>query len=147
MADEKKLSIEEKFSIQRKKYTNEIVEAIPLLSDIKTLVKAKVTFLTLRQRLLEDNHAIMENYNKLAKSYRENKSLKLVDASQNMQIRLNEREKEKYIDGLPEVSKIKSALDILDTQSKFLNESLKTVDQVLFGLKVRVDTEKILLGI
>jgi hypothetical protein len=145
--EQEKKSIEQRFSEQRKRYTKEILDAIPLLNDIKTLTKAKVTFLSLRQVLLEESHSVFENYNKLSRSYREKRSMHLLDASSNLQVRLNEREKEKYIDGLPEMSKLKSALDILDTQSKFLQESMKTVDQVLFGLKVRIDTEKILNGI
>lgn len=142
-----KADIEAKFAVQRKTYTTEIIASIQLLKHIKTLTDAKVAFLSLRQRILEDNHTIIENYNRLSKRYREAKSSKLMDISTNLQVRLNEREKEKYLDGLPEISKVKSALDTLDSQSKFLAESMKTVDQVLFGLKVRIDTEKLLLGL
>lgn len=142
-----KVTLEERFATQRKTYTNEIVAGIQLLRSIKTLTDAKITFLSLRQRVLEDNHTIIENFNKLSKRYRESKSSKLMDISSNQQVRLNEREKEKYIDGLPDISKIKSSVEILDAQSRYLTETMKTVDQVLYGLKVRIDTEKILLGI
>lgn len=144
---EPKTTIEEKFAIQRKTYSDEIAKSIPLLRSIKNLVEAKVSFLSLRQRLLEDNHAIIENYNKISRQYRELKSIKLLEISQNLQVRFNEREKERYLDGLPDISRLKTALDVLDAQSRFLQESMKTADQVLFGLKVRVDTEKILLGL
>lgn len=146
MEEVKTLTIEQKFAIQRAKYTNEVTEGIQLLRNIRTLTDAKVTFLSLRQRVLEDNHTIIENFNKISRKYRELKSSKLIDLSLNSQVRFNEREKEKYMDGLPEISTLKSAIDVLDSQSKFLSETMKTIDQVLFGLKVRIDTEKLLLG-
>ena len=144
---DKKPDLLKRLKTQRETYTSEIIAGIQLLRDIRTLTEAKVTFLSLRQRILEDNHTLIESFNRVSRNYREKKSSVLIDISSNMQVRLNEREKEKYLDGLPDISKLKSAIDTLDSQSKFLQESMKTVDQVLFGLKVRIDTEKILLGI
>jgi len=145
--EDNKLTLEQKFENQRKTYTNEIVAGIQLLKSIKTLTEAKVLFLSLRQRVLEDNHTIIENYNKFSRKYRELKSSKLLDISTNMQVRLNEREKEKFLDGMPDLSKLKAATETLDAQSKFLSETMKTVDQILFGMKSRIDVEKLLMGI
>lgn len=138
--------IEEKFSAQRRDYSNEILTAVHMLEDVRQLVKAKVIFLSTRQRLLEDHHMVIENYNKQAKKYRELKAQEIMNASNNMAVRLNEREKDKYIDGQPTISSIKAAMDLLQNQSNFLSESIKTIDQVLFSLKVRIDVEKMLNG-
>lgn len=141
-----KQTIEERFAAQRMNYSNEILTAVRMLEDVKTLVKAKVIFLSARQRLLEDHHVVIENYNKQAKKYRETKAQEIMNASNNMAVRLNEREKDKYVDGQPVISGIKAAMDLLQNQSNFLSESIKTIDQVLFSLKVRIDVEKMLNG-
>ena len=139
-------TIEERFAIQRREFSNEIMTSAQMLRNVREIVTAKVNFLSLRQRLLEEHHTIIENYNKQAKKYREAKSEELLNTSNNMQVRFNEREKDKFIDGQPRISQIKAAMDLLQNQSNFLSESIKTVDQVLFNLKVRIDVEKMLNG-
>lgn len=138
--------MEEKFAKMRKDFSAEINEGVHLLRDIKQLIRAKIVFLSLRQRLLEENHTLLDNHNKFAKKFRELKSVKILESMQSMQLRMNEREKDKYLDGTPELSKLKGAMDVIQNQSNFYSESIKTVDQVLFNLKVRMDIEKMLGG-
>jgi hypothetical protein len=38
----------------------------------------------------------------------------------------------------------KEMMDLIENQINFFNESIKTVDNVLFGLKTRVEIEKTL---
>ena len=66
---EKKLTPIEKsiiaFRNQRALYNAEIKNKVPLLKDVKTLIEANVHFLSLRQRILEDNHVIIETFDRL----------------------------------------------------------------------------------
>lgn len=143
---QKKEEIELKFEGLRKSFSQEVYIGVSMLEDIKTLIKAKVHFLSLRQKLLEENHTLIDNFNKISKQYRDFKSQEIIAVTSNLQLRLNEREKDKYLDGTPNLSRLKSILDMIDNQSKFYSETIKTVDQVLFSLKVRMDVEKMLNG-
>lgn len=138
--------LEEKFEKQRRDYSNEILTASQMLNDIKKLIQAKIIFLGLRQRLLEDHHVIIANYDKQAKKYREAKAEELMNTTNNMQVRFNEREKDKYVDGQPRISGIKMTMDFLQNQSSFLDESKKTVDHALYNIKVIVDMQRLMMG-
>lgn len=138
--------LEEKFAIQRREYTNEIMTGNQMLKDIRKLIDAKVLFLSLRQRLIESKHTIVTNYDKQARRYREVKSEELLRATDNLQVRFNEREKDKYVEGIPRVSQVKSTMDFLQSQSDYLEDSVKTVDHALYGIKEVIEIQKFLRG-
>ena len=60
-SNSKKPSITERFQKRRSDVSKEIYESIERLSNLKTLKDAQVQMLSLRQRLLEDNHTLLEN--------------------------------------------------------------------------------------
>jgi hypothetical protein len=61
---------------------------------------------------------------------------------QNNHILYKHGEKNVVIDG--KTSDIKELMEIFENQINFYSESIKTVDGVLFGIKSRVEIEKIL---
>jgi len=64
------------------------------------------------------------------------------DISTNLQTRYQYNEKTVIIDG--KTAATKEAIDIIENQIAFFNDSIKTVDNVLFGIKTRVEIEKVL---
>ena len=106
--------------------------------------EAQVTFLSLRQRLLEENHTLIEHFTQLKKSYREKKGEEWVEASKSHQVRFNSSEKNTIVDG--RTATIKERLEQIENQIAFYSESIKTVDAVLFGVKTRLDVQKLLDG-
>jgi hypothetical protein len=135
-------SIAQVFKEKREFFSAEIYDGIKLLDNIKKMTSVQVIFLSLRQRLLEENHTLLEHFTRLKKSYRERKGEEWVDASKNMQVRYNSNEKATIVDG--KTADIKEKLEQIENQISFYAESIKTVDAVLFGLKTRVDVEKLL---
>jgi hypothetical protein len=69
MNEETKKKISKKFSDSRASVSTEIYENIEKLSNLKTLKEAQVNMLSLRQRLLEDNHTLLENITVLRKKF------------------------------------------------------------------------------
>jgi uncharacterized protein YlzI (FlbEa/FlbD family) len=67
-----------------------------------------------------------------------------VDASKNNQIRYNSNEKTTIVDG--KTAAIKEKIEQLENQIAFYSESIKTIDAVLFGIKTRIDVQKLLDG-
>lgn len=141
-SESKKKNITEKFADRRGEVSREIYANIERLSNLKTLKEAQVNMLSLRQRLLEDNHTLLEHITILRKRLREEKSGEMENLSRNLQIRYQANEKNVVIDG--RTANTKEYLDIFENQSAFFNDSIKTIDNVIFGIKTRLDIEKTL---
>jgi hypothetical protein len=62
--------------------------------------------------------------------------------SKNMQLRYQANEKNVVIEGKTSVTK--EYLEIFENQVSFFNESIKTIDNIIFGIKTRLDIEKTL---
>jgi len=142
MNEETKAKISKKFQDRRAEVSKEIYENIEKLSNLKTLKEAQVNMLSLRQRLLEDNHTLLEHVTLLRKKYRDERSIEMENISRNLQIRYQANEKNVVIEG--RTSNTKESLEIFENQISFFNESIKTIDNIIFGIKTRLDIEKTL---
>lgn len=132
----------QKFKTRRGEVSSEIYENIEKLSNLKTLKDAQVNMLSLRQRLLEDNHTLLEHMTNLRKKYRDERGAEMERLSKNLQIRYQANEKTVVIDS--KTSNTKEYVDLFENQISFFNESIKTIDSVIFGIKTRLDIEKTL---
>lgn len=139
---EVKKSLSDVFSAKRKVVSEEVQEGIGYMSNIKRLADAQVYFLSLRQRLLEENHTLIEHYNRYKKKYREQKGDEWEAVSRSTQLRYNSNEKTTIVDG--KTSNIKETIDQIESQTQFYQDTIKTVDAALFGIKTRLDIEKML---
>jgi len=139
---ETKNKIIKKFSESRATVSSEIYENIEKLSNLKTLKEAQVNMLSLRQRLLEDNHTLLENLTGLRKKFREERSSEMDNLSRNLQIRYQSNEKTVVIEG--KTSSTKESLELFENQVSFYTESIKTIDSIIFGIKTRIEIEKTL---
>jgi hypothetical protein len=137
-----KKSISDKFQSRRAEVSKEIYENIEKLSNLKTLKDAQVNMLSLRQRLLEDNHTLLEHITMLRKKLRDEKAEVMESVSKNLQLRYQSNEKTVVIDG--KTSSTREYLEIFENQVAFFTDSIKTIDNVIFGIKTRLDIEKTL---
>ena len=131
------MGISKKFKDRRAEISKEIYENIEHLSNLKTLKTAQVNMLSLRQRLLEDNHTLLEHITLLRKKFREERATVMEDLSKNMQLRYQTNEKNVVIEG--KTSSTKEYLEIFENQVAFFNDSIKTIDNIIFGIKTRLD--------
>jgi hypothetical protein len=141
-AKDTKQTISEKFQKRRSEVSSEIYQNIEKLSNLKTLKEAQVNMLSLRQRLLEDTHTLFEHLTTLRKKFRDEKADTMENLSKNLQLRYQANEKNVVIEG--KTSNTKEYLEIFENQVSFFNESIKTIDNIIFGIKTRLDIEKTL---
>lgn len=134
-------SLSEKFKLERDNYSLEIRRNIEKLNNIKDLKEAQIYFLSTRQRLLEDNHTLIDTLSKLKRSYKEKKGKEWENVS-NQNIRYQSQEKKVIVEG--KTANMEETVEIIENQISFMDGSIKTVDNVLFGLKTRLDLEKLL---
>jgi hypothetical protein len=137
-----KEKILKKFEAKRKEISATLYTNIEKLSNLKSLKDVQVNMLSLRQQLLEDNYALLDHITSLRKKMREEKAVELENISKNLNLRYQSNEKTVVIDG--RVSATKEYLEIFENQVSFFTESIKTVDNVIFGIKTRLDIDKTL---
>lgn len=137
-------TIAEVFREKRESFSGEIYTGIKLLENVRKIPEAQVTFLSLRQRMLEENHTLIEHFTQLKKTYREKKGEEWVDASKSHQVRYNSNEKNTIVDG--KTAAIKEKIEQVENQIGFYSDSIKTIDAVLFGIKTRLDVQRLLEG-
>lgn len=137
-----KEKILKKFEAKRKEISSTLYTNIEKLSNLKNLKDVQVNMLSLRQQLLEDNYALLDHITSLRKKMREEKAVELENISKNLNLRYQSNEKTVVIDG--RVSATKEYLEIFENQVSFFTESIKTVDNVIFGIKTRLDIDKTL---
>ena len=133
--------ISDKFTEERNNISLDIRRNVEKLSNIKNFKEVQIFFLSTRQRLLEENHTLLEHLSKLKRNYRDKKG-KAWESVSNLNMRYQAHEKKVIVDG--KITNIQETIEIIENQISFFNESIKTVDNVLFGLKTRLDLEKLL---
>lgn len=136
------VQISSKFKAKREEVSAEILQSIEKMASFRGLKEVQVGMLSLRQRLLEDNHTLLEHLSVIRKKYRTEKSSQMENISENLQHRYQYNEKTVIIEG--KTAATKEMIDLIENQINFFNESIKTVDNVLFGIKTRVEIEKTL---
>jgi transcriptional regulator with AAA-type ATPase domain len=134
--------ISTKFKAKREEVSAEVLQSIEKMSSFRNLKEVQVSMLSLRQRLLEDSHTLLEHLSVIRKKYKTEKSSQMENISENLQHRYQYNEKSVIIEG--KTAATKEMMDLIENQINFFNESIKTVDNVLFGLKTRVEIEKTL---
>lgn len=130
------------YNKKRKDISLEIRNNIELMHNMKNLKEVQVMMLSMRQRLLEDSHVLMENLLAVKKKYRSERAKQMENISNNIQTRYQYTEKTVLIDG--QTSNIKEVSDAIENQISFFVDSIKTIDSVLYGIKTRVEIDKTL---
>lgn len=142
MSDDKITQISDKFKAKRAEISREIQNCIEKMISLKGLGEVQIIMLSLRQRLLEDNHTLLEHLSILRRKLRDERGKHMESISKDLQQRYQYNEKTVIIEG--KTANTKETLEILENQIAFFNDSIKTVDNVLYGIKTRVEIEKVL---
>lgn len=132
----------ERFENERKEWTEKIQSFSERMKDIKNLVYLQVDLFSNRQILLEYISNLGQIIIKLNNKYKKSKSERMKYYSEVHQVRYGTNEKTPLIEG--ELSELKERIDILDSHISFLNETIKTIDFMIYGVKSRILLEEYL---
>lgn len=139
-ADSSKIA--DSFRQKRKEISGDIQKGIELMSNFKSIKDAQVSMLSLRQRLLEESHILLEHIAAIRRKLRSEKGKHLEILSKDLQHRYQYNEKNVIIEG--KTANIKETFDTIENQLGFFSDSIKTIDNILYGVKTRVEIEKAL---
>jgi hypothetical protein len=131
-----------KFRNKRMEIGVEIQSGIELMGNFKTIKESQVLMLSMRQRLLEDSHTLLEHITSIRRKLKSEKGSHMETLSTDLNHRYQYNEKNMIIDGKTAVTK--EMVDIIENQLSFFNDSIRTVDNILYGIKTRVEIEKVL---
>jgi hypothetical protein len=127
---------EQLFSKERDDWKEEIRVLSVRMKNIRELGEVQVELYSKRQILLEYIGKLGQIMTKLNSKYRQTKGKQLKYYSEQHQYKYGANEKTSLIEG--DLSEIKERVDLMNNQISFLNETIKTVDHMLYGIRHRI---------
>ncbi len=144
MSNTEKADFNKIFEQERSEWKERIQVLALEMKDIKTLAKAQVDLFSQRQVLLEYSYKLASIVSKLNSKYRTEKSRKLKDYSERSDVRYGANEKTVLIEG--DISEITEKIELVEGHRKFVDQTVQTVDHMLYGIKSRISLEEYLRG-
>lgn len=144
MSNEAQNDLENEFMEEREGWTERIREMSIRMRNIREIGEVQVDLYSDRQKLLEHTHKLGQIVAKLNSKFRSEKKQKMIYYSEEHNTRYGSNEKTHLIDG--DLSEIKRKIDLVDNQTSFFNETIKTVDHMLYGIKSRIALEEFMRG-
>lgn len=132
------------FEAERSEWKERIQVLSLGLKNIKTVAEVQVDLFSQRQVLLEYSYKLAQIVSKMGAKERQARANKLKEYSQNSDIRYGSNEMKVLIEG--EVSEIVSKIEMVEGHRKFIDQTIQTVDHMLYGIKSRISLEEYLRG-
>jgi len=131
------------FRERRDAHNRKIYNSIMNMRDLPKLVDVQIEMLSMRQRMLEDSHILLDKLVIMRKDYRMKKGMAYDHIVNNIQLRMKTTgEKEAIVEGNGEIAEMRHKIEIFEGQTEYYNESIRTVDDILYGIKTRLDIEE-----
>ena len=143
--DKPKETLETRFAKERIEWTGKIKDMSDRMKDIFKVSELMVDIYTERQRAVEYYHYLISIFKKVSRAYTKEWSEKYQHYSFKSQVRFpNETTKELQI--LSEMSDIVEKREEIENHAKFINNTIGTIDNLIYGIKYKVEIEQISRG-
>ncbi len=133
------VSYVERFEQERNEWTEEVKKISSRFKNVEDMVEVQVDLYSKRQQAVEYMHQLMVLQSRLKKNwiaeYKKAYEALLIDAD----YRYSEKEKQRIAEEKTSTSKLK--LEILQSHVDFFKETTKTIDNMIFGVKHRLEIE------
>ena len=138
VSSEKKGFIEQ-FENERQEWTSNIRGIAARFKHIDNMVDVQVDLYSTRQQAVDYMQQLSVLQSRLKKNYETEWKKEYDDLALNQDLRYNERERAKFANERTSNSKLK--IDILQIHIDFFRETIKSLDNMIFGVKHRLDIE------
>ena len=143
MSEEKK-DFNKIFESERNEWKEKIQGISLNLKSIQTVAKAQIDLFSQRQILLEYSYKLASIVTKLNSKYSADKSKKMREYSEKSDVRYGSNEKTVLIEG--DLTEISEKIELVESHRKFIDQTIQTVDHMLYGIKSRIALEEYLRG-
>jgi len=140
--EDEKLDYQEQFRLEREQWKDKIKGLAFQLKSIRTVAEAQVDLFTQRQLLLEYSYKLAAIVSKLNAKVRTENGRLLKSYSENNNIRYQANEKKVLIEG--DISAILEKSDLVESHRRFIDQTIQTIDHMLYGIKSRIALEEYL---
>ena len=137
----KEETIEQRFQRERGEWTAKITGHATSLKNIKNFTDVQVGVYSDRQILVEYIHNLIASTFKLNSLLLEARAKAIKKLSEDSDFRFEKTDKKDLIEW--EVDALKTRKEVITTHIGFLNESTKTIDNIIWGLKDRIKFEEL----
>lgn len=132
------------FDNERSEWKEKIQVISLSLKSIKTVAEAQVELFSNRQILLEYSFKLAQVVSKLNSKEKQERAKKLKEYSENSNIRYGSNETKLLIEG--DVAEISEKIELVEGHRKFIDQTIQTVDHMLYGIRQRIALEEYLRG-
>ena len=135
----------QRFQTEREEWTEKIRVLSLRMKNIREIAEVQVDLFSSRQILLEYSAKLGQVMVKLNSKLRIDKSDRLKYYSEKHQVKYGSNEKTPLIEG--DLTELKERIDTIECQMSFINDTIKTVDFCLYGIKDRIRLQEFMMGI
>jgi hypothetical protein len=114
------------------------------IKNIKTVAEAQVDLFSNRQTLLEYSYKLAQVVSKLGTKERQMRAKKLKEYTESKDIRYGSNEKTTLIEG--DLAELKEKMELVEGHRKYIDQTIQTVDHMLYGIRQRIALEDYLRG-
>jgi hypothetical protein len=132
------------FEAERAEWREKIQIISLNLKSIKTVAEAQIELFSTRQILLEYSYKLASIISKLGTKERQERARKLREYQESKDVRYGANETKTMIEA--DLSEITQKIELVEGHRKFLDQTIQTVDHMLYGIKSRIALEEYLRG-
>jgi hypothetical protein len=132
------------FEAERAEWREKIQVISLNLKSIKTVAEAQIELFSTRQILLEYSYKLASIISKLGTKERHERASKLREFQVSKDVRFGANETKTMIEA--DLSEITQKIELVEGHRKFLDQTIQTVDHMLYGIKSRIALEEYLRG-
>lgn len=140
--EEKEQTLQEKFSAERYGWSSKVSAMSKKLGSVEKTAELMTEIYTERQRALEYYHYLIGILVQINKSYSKSYSEKYQFYKYQSQERIpNETLIKNRIES--ELADLKEKRELIDNHAKFMDGTVKTIDNIIYGIKYKVEITQI----
>lgn len=138
-ASSEKKGFIEQFEAERLQWTSDVRGIASRFKIVENMAEVQVDLYSTRQQAVDYMQQLSVLQSRLKKNYESDWKKAYDDLALNQDFRYNERERAKFASERTSTSKLK--IDILQSHIEFFRETIKTIDNMIFGVKHRIEIE------
>lgn len=138
-ASSEPVSYVERFEAERNTWTEDVKGIAARFKNVDDMIEVQVDLYSKRQQAVEYMHQLMVLQSRLKKTWIAEYQKTYDSLLINQDFRYSEKERQKIAEDKTSGAKLK--LDVLQTHVDFFRETVKTIDNMIFGVKHRLEIE------
>lgn len=142
--DSSKKDFTEKFGDERSDWSNSVTSIGKRFREVENLAEVQVDLYSRRQEALEYQYKLISVHTKMKNMHAAQWKRAMEEAARNEDMRFNDKERAKIADAA--VAGLKFKMESVQNQVEFFRETIKTIDNMIFGVKHRIDIENFKVG-